>query len=92
MFTHRARAYEHVCASARVVKHSIIFGRILFKCDGHILQMTTSYMGYILNMCTRVCARARVIKRSLISERILSKFGGNIQQISRGYMSYLIYV
>jgi hypothetical protein len=101
MFTHRAHPYERACASARVVKHSILFGRILFKFDGHILQMTTSYMGYILNMfknrvhacvCKRACASARVIKRSLISERILSKFGVNIQQISRGYRRYLICV
>jgi hypothetical protein len=99
MFTHRAHAYERTCAS--VVKYSIIFGRILFKFDGHILHMTTSYMGYILNMikhrmhacvCKRACASARVIKHSLISERILSKFGVNIQQISRRYMSYLICV
>jgi hypothetical protein len=104
MFTHRAHAYERACASTCVIKHSIIFRRILFKFDGHILQMTTSDMGYILNMfkhrvhacehaCTIACASTRVIKRSLISERILSKFGGNLQQIySRGYMSYLICV
>jgi hypothetical protein len=42
--------FMRTCTSARVVKHAITFGRILFKFDGHILQMTTSYMGYILNM------------------------------------------
>jgi hypothetical protein len=77
MFTHRAR----------VVKQSIIFGRILFKFDGHILQMTTSYMGYVLMMfnhcvhacmCERACASASVIKRSLIFERILFKCGGDM--------------
>jgi hypothetical protein len=44
MSTHRAHACERACASARVAKQSIIFGRIMFKFDGHILQMTTSYM------------------------------------------------
>jgi hypothetical protein len=53
-------ARTRVCP--RVVKHSIIFGRILFKLDVHILQMITSYMGYILIMfkhrvCERACAR-----------------------------------
>jgi hypothetical protein len=93
MFTHCTHVYERTCASARVVKHSIIFVRILFKFDGHILQMTTSYVGYILNMfkhrvhaCERACASTRVIKSSRISERILSKFGENIQQISTSYL------
>jgi hypothetical protein len=84
-----------------VVKKPIIFGRILFKLDVHILQMTTSYMGYILIMfnlcvhacmCERECASASVIKRSLIFERILFKFGGDIRQIHIGYMRYLICV
>jgi hypothetical protein len=85
-------------ASARMVKQSIIFGRILFKFDGHILQMTTSsYMGYMLIMvnhcmhacmCERACASASVIKRSLIFEQILFKFGGDIKQITIDYISY----
>jgi hypothetical protein len=65
------------------------------------LQMTTSYMGYILIMfnhcvhagvCERVCASASVIKRSLIFERILFKFGGDMRQIPIGYMRYLMCV
>jgi hypothetical protein len=101
MLTHRAHTCERACVSGCVVTHSIISGRILFKFDGHILQMTTIYMGYIHIMfkhlvnacvCKRVCASARVIKCSLFFERILSKFGGDIQQIPRGYMSYLMYV
>jgi hypothetical protein len=48
IFTHRAHACERVCARARVIKRSLIFGRILFKFAGHMLKMTTSYMGYIL--------------------------------------------
>jgi hypothetical protein len=61
MFTHRAHACERGCAIARVVKHSLIFGRILLKFAGHILQMTTSYMGYILIIFTHrahACLRA----------------------------------
>jgi hypothetical protein len=66
----------------RVVKHPIIVERILFKFDGHILQIATSYMGYILNMfrhCVHACEHA-------------CAFGVNIQQKSRSYMSYLICV
>jgi hypothetical protein len=37
---------------ALVVKHSLIFGWVLFKFAGHILQMTISYMGYVLFMFT----------------------------------------
>jgi hypothetical protein len=66
MFIHRARA----CNLSRTrgthawLKHSLIFGRILFKFAGHILQMTTSYMGYILIMFMHrgdacVCERVR---------------------------------
>jgi hypothetical protein len=61
IFTHRA------CVQACVwLKHSLIFGRILFKFAGHILHITTSYMGYIFIMFTHrghvrkhVCASAR---------------------------------
>jgi hypothetical protein len=41
----RASARARACAWQT---HSLIFGRILFKFAGHILQMTTSYMGYTL--------------------------------------------
>jgi hypothetical protein len=58
MFTHHA--CERACVSARMVTHLIIFGRILFKCYGHILQMTTSYTA-----CTRV--RACVCERACAS-------------------------
>jgi hypothetical protein len=70
MFMHRA----HACASARVVIHSLIFGRILLKCAGHKLHMTIRYMGYILIMFThRAHACERVLKSSLIYGRILFK-------------------
>jgi hypothetical protein len=101
MFTHCAHACERACSNARVIKQSIIFERILFKYDRHILQMTTSYMGYILIMfnhcvhvcvCERVCASASVFKRSLIFERILFKFGRDIKQIPIGYIRYLMCV
>jgi hypothetical protein len=60
MFTLRAHACERVFASARVVKQSLVFGRILFKFAGHILEITSS-MGYVLIMFTRAstCLRAR---------------------------------
>jgi hypothetical protein len=79
MFTHRAHACEPV--QARVwLKHSLIFGRILFKFARHIQQITTSYMGYILIMFTHVCAR--VINCSLIYGRFLLKFPVNILDIT----------
>jgi hypothetical protein len=87
-----------VCA--RVVKHSLIFGRIFFKFAGHILHMTmTSYMGYTLIMFThrghtreRACASACVINCSLIYERVPFKFGVNILHLttsSKGYVYVL---
>jgi hypothetical protein len=77
-----------------LLKHSLIFGRSLFKFTGHILHMTTSYMDYILimhrgNAHVRACASARVINCSLIYGRVLFKFTVNILQIttsSKGYV------
>jgi hypothetical protein len=40
-----------------VVKHSLIFGQILLKFPGHILQMTTSYMGYCDSYMYVSCSR-----------------------------------
>jgi hypothetical protein len=63
MFTHRAHACEHACATERVVKHSLIYGPTLFKFAVNILQITTSSMGYVLFMITHhahACERARV--------------------------------
>jgi hypothetical protein len=89
MNTHRAHACERACERARVVKHSLIFGRILFKFAGNILQMTTVYMGYIFIIFThrghayeRAFASASVVKRSVIYERILFQFAVNILQIT----------
>jgi hypothetical protein len=42
MFTHCAHTLVRAC----IVKTSLIFERILFKFAGHILQMTTRYVGY----------------------------------------------
>jgi hypothetical protein len=73
------------CASACVVKRSLIFGRILSKFTVTILGITTSCVGYVFvistdraRVCERACASARVVKHSLIFGRILSKFGKNI--------------
>jgi hypothetical protein len=66
MFTHRTHACERPCARARVIKRSLIYGRILFKFAVNILQITSSSMDYVLSMfthrahaCGRVCERAR---------------------------------
>jgi hypothetical protein len=88
-----------VCASARVVKHSLIFGRILFKFAGHKLQRTTSCMSYILIMfthhayaCEHACASACVIKLSLIYGRILFKFVVNRLHITTSRMGYVLFM
>jgi hypothetical protein len=52
-FTHLTHAGERVYASASVIKRSLIIGRIHFKFARHILQITTSSMGYVLFMFTR---------------------------------------
>jgi hypothetical protein len=67
MFTHHA--CERACVSARVVTHSIIFGRILFKFDGHILQMTTSYTA-----CASVHVRARVCEHTTDPQRLYEPY------------------
>jgi hypothetical protein len=61
-------------ARARVIKHALMHGRILFKFAVSVLQMPSSSMGYVLVMC----ASARVVKHSLIFGRILFKFAGHI--------------
>jgi hypothetical protein len=76
MFTHRARACVRTCARACVIKHSLIYRPILFKCAVNILQITASSMGYLLFMFTH---RAHAwLKHSLIFGRILLKFAGHI--------------
>jgi hypothetical protein len=91
-------------ASARVrarawLTHSRIFGRILFKFAGHILQMTTSYMGYIRIMFThrgytheRAYASAHVIKCSLIYGRFLLKCAVNILQLTTSSKGYVLFM
>jgi hypothetical protein len=81
------------------LKHSLILGRILFKFAGHILQITTSYMGYILIMFThrghtreRACASARVINCSLIYGRFLFKLGVNILHITTSSKGYVLFM
>jgi hypothetical protein len=100
MFIHHVYACKRARVRARAwLKHSLIFGRILFKFAGHILQMTTSYMGYIRIMFThrahmheRAWASAHVIKCSLIYGRFLLKFAVNILQLtisSKGYVLFM---
>jgi hypothetical protein len=58
MYTHRAQACERACAIARVIKCSIarviketlIYGRIIFTFAVNILQVASSSMGYVLFM------------------------------------------
>jgi hypothetical protein len=104
MFTHHVYACKRARASARVrarawLKHSRIFGRILFKFAGHILQMTTIYMGYIRIMFTHrghmhehACASAHVIKSSLIYGRFLLKFAVNILQLTTSSKGYVLFM
>jgi hypothetical protein len=88
------------CVRARAwLSHSRIFGLILFKFAGHILQMTTSYMGYIRIMFThrghtheRVCAGAHVIKCSLIYGRFLLIFAVNILQLTTSSKGYVLFM
>jgi hypothetical protein len=40
MFTHRSHVCERVCASTRMIKSSLIYGRILIKFAVNILQIT----------------------------------------------------
>jgi hypothetical protein len=59
---HAPRA--RVCARARVIKCSLIYGRIFFKFVVTILQVTSSSIGYVLLISTHrarscMCERAR---------------------------------
>jgi hypothetical protein len=66
IFTHLVHECGLAWARARVIKRSLIYGRILFKFAVNILQITSSSMGYVLVMfthrahaCERVCASTR---------------------------------
>jgi hypothetical protein len=50
MFKHRMHACERVCASARVIKRSLILARILSKFGGDIQQIPRGYryMSYLI--------------------------------------------
>jgi hypothetical protein len=48
MFKHRVHACERACASARVIKRSLIFKRIISKFCGDIQQIPRGYMSYIM--------------------------------------------
>jgi hypothetical protein len=92
IFTHRAHAYERACARVCVIKHSLIYGRTLFKFAVNILQITTSSMGYVLFMFTHrahMRASSRVVK-TFIFGRILFKFAGHILQMNTRYMGYTL--
>jgi hypothetical protein len=56
--TRRVYACKRASASACVITHSLIYGRINFKFAVNILQMTTSYMGYTLIVTHRGHTRA----------------------------------
>jgi hypothetical protein len=93
MFTHRAHSCERACARARVIKSSIIFGRILIKFAVNILHITTSSTGCVLLMFTnRVHACERVFKSSLIYGRILFTFAANILPSTTNSMGYVLFI
>jgi hypothetical protein len=79
MFTHRGHTHECACASAHVIKGSLIYGRFLLTFAVNILQLTTSSKGYVLFMftnhaCERACVSAPVVTHSIVFGRILFKF------------------
>jgi hypothetical protein len=83
-------------ARARMIKRSLIYGRIFFKFAVNILQVTSISMGYVLLIFTH-CARVREhvcesawLKHSLIFGRILFKFAGHILKITTSYMGYIL--
>jgi hypothetical protein len=79
---------ERACASARVVKRSLIFGQNLSKLSENILQITTSCMGYVFVIFTGL--NAHVVKSSLIFIPILSKCGKNMVRGTIIYMGYVL--
>jgi hypothetical protein len=82
--THRVHACERACVTERVVKHSLIYGRTIFKFALNILQITTSSIGYVLFMSThraRACVRARACGRAL---------GKNIHSSLDGFSSNVL--
>jgi hypothetical protein len=86
MFMHRAHACECACASARVIKHSLIFGRIQicwpYTTNDHKLHGLYTYHVHAPRACVRACVCEHVIKHSLIYGRILFKFAVNRLQIT----------
>jgi hypothetical protein len=82
-----SRTARTLCVRACVIKHSLIYGPLLFKFAVNILQITTSSMGYVLFMFTH---RAHTLKHSLIFGRILFKFAGHILQMTTRYMGYIL--
>jgi hypothetical protein len=82
---------ERACASAREIKRPLIYGRTLFKFAGHILHMTTSYMGYTLIRFTHR-GHACMINCSLIYGSFLFKFAVNILQISTSSKGYVLFM
>jgi hypothetical protein len=92
--TARTRSSAGVRARS-LLTHSLMFGQILFKFAGNIIQWITSYKGYILIMFThrghareRACARAYVIEHSFIYGPILFKFS-SITPSSMGYVLFM---
>jgi hypothetical protein len=95
MFTQHVHACKSACASERVVKHSLIFGRIISKVgknyttEHHQLHglRTTHVHAPRLRVRARMCERARCFKKcSLMFGRIFSKFGSNILRLTTSYV------
>jgi hypothetical protein len=91
VFTYRGHVCERACASERVIKCSLIYGRFLFTFAVNILQITKSSMfTHRAPACEHACVSARVVKHSLILGRIVFKFAGHIPQMTTSYMGYIL--
>jgi hypothetical protein len=60
----RAHACERACARARVIKRSLIYGRILFKFALNLMSHQVAWATHFhVHACERACASARVRAR-----------------------------
>jgi hypothetical protein len=97
--THHVYVCKRASASAYVITHSLIYGRILFKFAVNMLQVTSSSMSNVLFMfthrahaCERAYATERVVKHSLIYGPTLFKCAVDILQITASSMGYVLFM
>jgi hypothetical protein len=92
MLAHRGHTHERACATAHMIKCSLIYGRFPLKFAVNILQLTPNIKGCVLFMfmhhaCERACVSARVVTHSIIFGQILFKFDGHILQMTTRYIA-----